>query len=162
MDYFRLEDYPGYVAFENGLIFAISLDGEQFYPVKYYRGKKGYIMCTLNGKLCSVHRVIAKAFIKDFDKDLQVNHKNGIKGDNRVINLEICTNSDNMKHAIENGLVNNRRSKNGMAKLTEAQVLRIKELLKEGVLFQKTIADAFGVHQSTISDIKRQKYWRDL
>ncbi len=45
-----------------------------------------------------VHRLVAESFIgKPFDRDMVVNHKNHIKNDNRVENLEWTTKSDNTK-----------------------------------------------------------------
>lgn len=51
-----------------------------------------------------VHKLVAKHFIDNPLSLLQINHKNGIKTDNRVENLEWCTASQNMIHAYKLGL----------------------------------------------------------
>ena len=61
----------------------------------------------INGKRKSilVHRFILGYFTKKpLDYELIVNHKNGIKYDNSLNNLEWCTQSQNLKHAYKIGL----------------------------------------------------------
>lgn len=55
-------------------------------------------------KNCTVHRLVAKAFIPNPDNLPEVNHKDGNTLNNNVDNLEWCTKQYNSKHAYENNL----------------------------------------------------------
>jgi len=72
--------------------------------------RRGYLWVELwkNGKeqVYTLHRITALAFMKE-DKDRPyINHKNGIKYDNRLENLEWCTTHENNLHARNVGLSN--------------------------------------------------------
>lgn len=72
-------------------------------------GPKGYLIIRLKSpkysinkdrrKPYKVHRLVAMFYLDNYSEDLQVNHKNGIKTDNRVENLEMVTNQQNVLHA---------------------------------------------------------------
>lgn len=69
---------------------------------------KGYhmFMLCLEGKQIHkmAHRLVAEQFIPNPLNLPFINHKNGIKNDNRVENLEWCTSSENNTHALKTGL----------------------------------------------------------
>ena len=60
----------------------------------------GYLQVKLHGKKYLVHRLIALAFVGGEQKKT-VNHKNGVKTDNRAKNLEWATYSENQKHSYD-------------------------------------------------------------
>ena len=81
-------------------------DGKVF---KSSVGPKGYLIIRLKSpkystnkdrrKPYKIHRLVAMFYLDNYSEDLQVNHKNGIKTDNRVENLEMVTNKENVTHA---------------------------------------------------------------
>ena len=66
-------------------------------------GNKGYLIVDLyykgQRKSCKVHNLVATAFVEGWREGLQVNHKNGVKTDNRAENLEWVTASENVRHS---------------------------------------------------------------
>jgi NUMOD4 motif len=111
---------------------------------------------------CRVARLVATAFVPNPQNLPQVNHKDGQRHNNTKDNLEWTTQSGNMKHAYGTGLQAPLPSaKHGMAKLTDAQVLHIRQRLQRGI-YQRRIAEEMGVCQSLISMINRSKIWKHI
>jgi hypothetical protein len=127
--------------------------------------EKGYLHVNLvkDGKIhvINVHRLIAKAFIPNPNNVAQVNHKNAVKSDNRVQNLEWCTAKQNSIHAIKVG-VGAFGERNGMSKLTEADAALIRELYAEGNLTYRALGQRYGVTYHPIYAIVHGKTWKHV
>jgi len=124
----------------------------------------GYVKRVLSkeGKMYffTEHRLVAIAFIDNPNNKATVNHKNGIKTDNRVENLEWHTNSENMSHAIETGLKDQKGIKHHKCKLTEEQVLEIRK-----IGFSETrmsLSKKYGISRTNVLGIIRGKFWKHL
>ena len=132
-------------------------------PQKIYRFKslstKGYQRVNLEGRVWAVHRLIALVFVPNPDGLPQINHKNGVKTDNRAKNLEWVSNQQNRDHAVATGLhpIGSEISK----RLKESDIPVIRALAAQHVP-QHEIAARFNVCQQTISHIVRRSTWQHV
>jgi hypothetical protein len=90
---------------------------------------------------------------------LQINHKNFDRTDNRLINLEYVTCSQNIRHAVDAGrVVLPIGAERATAKLTDDRIREIRLLLKAGLSSRK-IGAQMGVSHTTILSIGKGKIW---
>ncbi len=135
--------------------------------------RKGYhrIHLCKNGKATSmfIHRLVSEAFLEKNDESLQVNHKNYIRTDNRIENLEWVTQKENIAHSYKR-LSPRRGSRNRClnpaikvmprgeghhkSKLKDCEAWLVKKLAFDG-LPKSQIAKMFRISRCCASDIAR-------
>lgn len=162
----------------------IGFSGEVWSPVKntdnkYYVSNKGNVIsntCNITTLLAYktsnrgyhqistlkpfgstlVHRLVAQAFIPNPDNKAMINHKNGIKTDNRVENLEWATHSENVVHAIENGLMADNTRETYLNEVDVAQMLALS--IRTDIPYV-TIAKMYGTTKKRLYKIRRGEAW---
>lgn len=119
----------------------------------------GYFTVALNdGESICIHRLVAEAFIENPDGRRTVNHKDGVKTNNVVGNLEWATFSENLIHArkMDRERLGGRQA---CSKLTLNDVLEIISLRGIGAEY-KALAEAYNVSKSAICHILKGRTWR--
>lgn len=161
----ELRDIPNYEG-----IYGCANMG-RIYSIRYNRFLKGccvrqgYLQIHFhihkNRKIKYIHCLVAQIFIEkpDLINKYEVNHKNGIKSDNRIDNLETVTPSENVQHSFDTGLnIGHKGIKHPNSKLTEENIINIRKDNRT----HKEISKDYGVSRSTITNIKNNINWKHI
>lgn len=155
---------------ENGEIYEVS--SGKFLNINYKLNS--YRRLSYKGKSIQAHRFIWMCYNGLIPKDLQINHKNGIKHDNKLSNLEIVTNAENTKHAYNIGLAkvsdknkvlysnNMQGSKNISAKLTDKEVILIRKQYISKEITVKQIQNNYNLSKRTVENILLGRSYKNL
>ncbi len=167
--------------------FEIDRDGTIYNTVSKremnYLTTKGYIELACRdskGKLRHIlaHRLVWLALKGEIPDGMQINHKNGIKHDNRIKNLELVTASENIQHAYDTGLkVMTKKTREKISKSLTGQN-HPDTFLKDGIIREmrrfhskkkaqgwttrkvaRRIATKLGMGESTIRNILMGLAW---
>ena len=126
-------------------------------PLKGSLQKTGYYVHNFKGERKFIHRVVAETFLGKPKFRMTVNHKNGIKTDNRLENLEWATYKENNDHARDTGLSKQHGNNTNLTKFSEQLVAAIKRVKDKygtpvselAVLFDMSTAHAYEILRGT-------------
>lgn len=97
----EIKDFPKYFVDNSGNVF--SKKREKIKKLNPAISTNGYMFVCLrkNNKtfIKRIHRLVAEAFILNPDNKTEINHIDGNKLNNNIVNLEWCNRSENIKHA---------------------------------------------------------------
>lgn len=161
-------DVPGYEGLYQvstfGSVKTFSYNRPRLLKTKINR-RSGYVYVILCNKgrsaTFSLHRLVMLCFGGERPEGWQINHKNGVKTDNRLENLEYVTPRENILHSIDvlGAKPGNRTTGRGY-KLSNDDVHAIKSRLDAGDTLND-IAVSFGVKRQTIKKIVDKKLHAD-
>lgn len=97
---YSVSDYGAVINNITGKVMALQVQNSGYQIVHLWSENKR--------KAFTIHRLVALAFVDNPENKPQVNHKDGNKLNNRADNLVWATQSENLNHAQDNGLMVNR------------------------------------------------------
>ena len=149
------EAKPYYYMTSQGRVFTMAKN--HFRELHPRENKQGYyrfsVVNTDNSmSTISLHRAVLSTFDPNPDMyKLQINHKDGIKSNNNLDNLEWCTNKENMHHALKNQLIKN---------LTDDELTQIITLIKRGCT-DFEISQQSSATEATVMSIRLKQLYKE-
>jgi hypothetical protein len=151
-----------YLLYDDGRLYDVQLQRFKN-PME---NQKGYLRYSIyvygKRKFFFVHRLVLSVFnpIENME-NLQVNHIDGNKKNNRLENLEWCTQSENQIHAFSHGLISRKGEKNSQCKLSEKDVFEIINMLRRKEPYN-LIAKKFNISKNTVAAIRSKRLWKHI
>lgn len=153
-----VEESNGRKVFRKEKLLTKSLMYKGYEVVKLYKTKE-------QKNTMFVHKLVGITFLENPNNFVELNHKNGIKTDNRVKNLEWCSRSFNVKETYRLGLRNPNTYKgegNKSSKLTEESVLKIREEYSKGGVSFSQLGKKYNIGTSNIGMIISRASWKHI
>jgi len=105
-----------------------------------------------------IHRLVAKTFLGAAPEGYVVNHVNGVKTDNRLVNLCYVTQKENVQHAIRLGL----REAAPTATLSKAQIIQIRRLSQDPKNTPAKIAKRMNLSYRVVRGVVVGKTYKNI
>lgn len=161
--------YEGlYTIDELGRIYSAKKQGSRGGEISSSISTDGY--CRVRLCKCGIHhtyllhRLVAQHFIENPENKPCVNHIDGDKTNNSVTNLEWCTYSENMQHAVRKGLNATPNLTGELHPQSKLTVELVKEIRARYTGGEKPtiLAKEYGVTKEQIYNIIHFKHWRNV
>lgn len=169
--------FSGYMVSDNGEVYSKNYNKTGIIrKMKQRANRDGYMQVQITRddgqpKRVTVHRLVAITFLEKINGKEHVNHKNGNKSDNRVENLEWCTPSENIKHAlyvtktqsierVKKLALKNIEQRRKNPKLTVEQINEIEEIYNTTQTSHRQLAKKYGCGKTligTVLEIRREE-----
>ena len=150
-----MKEYRSYLVSDLGEVF--NKFGKRMKP---HIGNNGYLRIAIqvNGirEDILLHRLVADLYIPNPENKPEINHKNGVKTNCAVSNLERVTRLENQRHAIENEFIKQKGEDSANSKLTNIQA----EYVRNSSKSINELANELNVHRGTISRVKLYKTYK--
>jgi hypothetical protein len=128
---------------------------------KHVMRPDGYPQVKLqpDGKMRLVHRLLANTFIPNPENKPQINHKNGLRWDLSLDNLEWCTPGENMAHAFRvTKTKSSAGEKNPKSKMTAKDAAIIKTFISNKAA-KKFFSKMHGINPGSVHNIIMGRSW---
>jgi len=133
------------------------------WELKHYQHE--YPRVSIYNKMYMLHRLLYETFVGNIPKDKQINHIDGNKYNHSLTNLELCTGSENLKHAYTTGLrtaPDMNGDLNPAAKLCKDDVLNMREIYNDTRSI-KTIASKYPhISNTNLWRICTRRTWKSV
>lgn len=165
----EIPGFPGYCVGSDGFVWSCKNNrhgfSKEWHLLKggsYETGHR-YVNLSLDNKIYhfEVQHLVLEAFVGPCPLGMEACHNNGNPGDNSVGNLRWGTRQSNRDDMRKHG-TDPLGSRNPMATLNEARVLRIREQYATGKFKQRELAAMNGVERVTVTNLLSRKTWKHI